>query len=87
MTSGATIESNHLISKSEQVRLAPTYEILRSLAPLVKQYFVNVEEDDNLFKITCQRCNGFVTCKYKSGKLLYVTFLHAVLCTLGLYPG
>ena len=26
-----------------------------------------MEEDDNLFKITFQHCNGFVTCKIRSG--------------------
>ena len=44
-----------------------------------------MEEDDNLFKILCQRCNGFVTGKDRSGELLYITFIHAGFSTLGLY--
>ena len=36
--------------------------------------------------MTCQRLNGFLTCKVGSVELLYITFLHAGLSTLGLYP-
>ena len=45
-----------------------------------------MEEDDNKFKITCQCCNGFVTCKGRSGELIYITFLHYGLYSIGLYP-
>ena len=58
---------------------------MRSLVPLVKHYFVTMEEDDTLFKINCQRYNYFVTCKGSSGELLYITFLHAGLSALVLY--
>ena len=44
-----------------------------------------MEENDNQSKITCQRCNGFVTCKGMSGELLYITFLNAGFSTLGRY--
>ena len=37
----------------EQQRLTPKYDIMRSLVPLVKKYFVTTEEDNTLFKITC----------------------------------
>ena len=57
-----------------------------SLVPLVKHYFVTMEEYDNLFKITCQRYYVFVTYKVSSGALLYITFLCAVLSTIVLYP-
>ena len=45
-----------------------------------------MEEDDNQFKITYQRFNGFVTCKVRSGEMLYINFLRDELFTLGLYP-
>ena len=45
-----------------------------------------MEEDDNLLKIICQLGNGFVTCKVRSGELLYINFLHAGLYNIGLYP-
>ena len=44
-----------------------------------------MEEDDNQFKITCQPCNGFVTCKCRSGKLLYINFIGAILFNMGPY--
>ena len=44
-----------------------------------------MEEDDNLFKITFQHCNGFVTCKVRSVELLYITFLRYILSTIGPY--
>ena len=44
-----------------------------------------MEEDDNIFKITCQRCNGFVTCECRSGELICITFLHYVFSALWLY--
>ena len=59
---------------------------MRSLVPLVKHYFVTMEEDYNLFKITCQCCNGFVTCKGSSVELICITFLHDRFYTLVLYP-
>ena len=43
-------------------------------------------EDDNQFKITCQLCNGFVTCSDSSGDLLYITFINYGIYTLGIYP-
>ena len=72
--------------KLKQHRLAPKYDILHSLLHLVKHYFVTIEEDNNKFKMNCKRCNGFVTCKVRSGELLYITFIHSGLSTLGLYP-
>ena len=72
---GEDIETAYLTWKSEQHRLTPKYEIICSLVPLVKHYFVNVKEDDTIFKITCQHCNGFVTCFDRSGEILYITFL------------
>ena len=62
------------------------YDILHSLVTLVKEYFMTMEEDDNQFKITCQRCNVFVKFKGRSGELLYITFFHAELSTIGPYP-
>ena len=58
---------------------------MSSLAPLVKHCFLTMEEVDNHFKIACQSCNGFVTCKGSSGELLYINFIHDGLSTLGLY--
>ena len=61
--------------------------MLRSFLPLVKHY--NVTEDDDSeksFKITCQRCNGFVICAGKNGELIYNYFICAGMSTLGLYP-
>ena len=72
--------------KSEQQRLKPKYDIVHSLLSLVKQYNVTMDEDDNKFKIICQRCNDFVTCSGRRGKLIYINFLHAGMSTLGLYP-
>ena len=83
---GGAIESAYLIWKSEQHRLTPKYDIMRSLFPLVKNYFVTMEEDDTLFKITCQHCNGYVTCKIMSVELLCTTFIHAGLSTILMYP-
>ena len=54
---GESIESDYLTWNSEQHRLTPTYDILRSLVNPVKQYFVTMEEDEFQFKINCQRCN------------------------------
>ena len=59
---------------------------MRSLVTLVKNYFLTVEEDDALFKITCQGCNVFVTFKGRRGELLKINFLHSELSTLVLYP-
>ena len=73
--------------KSEQQRLTPKYDILCYLVPLVKQYFVTVEEVYNQFKIACQYCSYFLTCKGCCVELLYITFLRAVFSTLGLFPG
>ena len=61
MNLGEAIESDYLKWKLEQQILTPKYEILPSLVPLVKHYNANMEDDDNQFKITCQRYNGFVT--------------------------
>ena len=83
---GESIESDYLTWKPEQHIATPKHDILRSLVPLVKHSFVTMEEDDNIFKITCQCFNGFVTCKGGSGELLYINFLHAGLSTLVIYP-
>ena len=72
--------------KLEQQRLTPKYNILRSLVPLVKHYFVTMEEDENKSKITFQCCNGSVICSGRSVELLRINFLHACMSTLGLYP-
>ena len=45
-----------------------------------------MEDDDNQFKIACQCYNGFVTCYDRSGELIYTTFLHSSMYTIGLYP-
>ena len=45
-----------------------------------------MEEDDNIFKITCQSYNGFVTCKVRIVEMLYIPFIHYRLCTIALYP-
>ena len=66
----------------EQHILTLKYDILCSLVPPVKHYFLNMEEDDNQLKITRQHCNMFVTCKDRSGELLYITFLHSGLSLL-----
>ena len=47
---------------------------------------MTMEEDDNQFKITCQSCIYFVIFKGRSRELLYITFIHAGLYTLGPYP-
>ena len=60
------IESAYLMWELEQHILIPKYDILRSLFPLVKHYFMTTEVDDIQFIITCQRCNYFVTCKVRS---------------------
>ena len=44
-----------------------------------------MEEDSIQFKITCKRCNDFVTCSGMSGEIIYITFLHSGMSTLGLY--
>ena len=59
---------------------------MSSLVALVKHYFVTMEEDDNKLRITHQHCNGFVTCSGRSVELIYTTFIHAGMYTLGLYP-
>ena len=80
------IESAYLVWKSEQHKLAPKYEIMGSLVLLLKHYNFNVEENGNKFKITCQRCNGCVTCSGGNVELFYINFLHSVMSTLGLCP-
>ena len=59
---------------------------MRSLVPPVKNYLVTMEEEHTLFKITCQRCNGFVICKGSSGEVLYITFICSGFSTIALYP-
>ena len=44
-----------------------------------------VEEDNNHFKITCKRCNGFVTCKVRNVDLIYITYPHYVVSTIVRY--
>ena len=56
-----------------------------SSVPLAKNDFMNMEDNYNLFKIICQSCNGFVTCKGRSAELNYTNFLHAGFSTIGLY--
>ena len=62
------IEIVYIRFKSEQHRLTPKYDIMYSLVPLVKNYFVTMEEYDNQLKITSQRCNDFLTCSFRSRK-------------------
>ena len=45
------------------------------------------EDNDKIFKITFQHCNGFVRCSVKSGEQLYIHFIHDGMFNLGLYPG
>ena len=73
--------------KPEQHRLTPKYDILRSLVPPVKHYFVTMDEDGNQFKITCKRCNDFETRSVRSGEMLYIIFLHYGIHTIWLHPG
>ena len=80
------IESAYLMWKSEQHRMTAQYEIMRSLLLLVKHFVVSIEDDDNQLKIACQHCNGFGSCKVRSGELLYTNFIHAGLSTIELYP-
>ena len=40
------IENDYLMQKSERHRLTTKYDILRSLVPLVNNYFVTMEEDE-----------------------------------------
>ena len=53
--------------------------------PLVKNYYLNMEEDDNQLEINCQNCNSFVTCKGRSVELFYVNFLYDIFSKLGRY--
>ena len=66
--------------------MTPKKNILCSLVPLVKHFFVTVEEEDNQFKITCQFCNGFMKYKGRSLEMLCIAFIHSGLSTLGLHP-
>ena len=83
---GEATESAYFMWNSEQHRLAPKYDILCSFVTRVKHCFVNMEKDGNQLKITCQWCNGFTTCKGRSGELLYINFLCAEFSTIGPYP-
>ena len=47
---GEAIESSYLMCKSEQHRLTPKHDILRSLVPLLEHCFVTIEEDYNQVK-------------------------------------
>ena len=68
-------------------RLTPKYDILRSFMPLVKQrHFNYVGDDDKLFKIAFKCYNGFLRCANKSVELIYITFLHSGMSTLGIFP-
>ena len=77
MPLGEAIENAHLMLMSEQKILILKHNILRSLVPLTKHYFVNMEEDDKNIKITRKRCNGFVECSGRSVELIYITFLYS----------
>ena len=72
--------------KSEYHILTPKHDILRSLVPLVNHYFLTMEKDDNISKMTCKWCNGFVICKCRGRELLYINFLRYGLSNLVLYP-
>ena len=86
MPIGEAIESVYLKWKSEQHRMTPKYDILRSFVPLVENNHVTEDNDDKPFKITCKSCNKIVRCAVKSVELIYINFLHAVMSTLGLCP-
>ena len=45
-----------------------------------------MDDVDKLFKITCQCCNGYLICAVRNGELLYITFLHAGMSSIVLYP-
>ena len=54
---------------------------------MVEYYYVTwVNDDEKPFIITCQCFNGYVKCAVKSGEIIYITFLHAGMVSLGLYP-
>ena len=72
--------------KLQQHRLTPKYDIIHSFVTLMKHYNMTMEEDDNKFKITCQRWNGFVTCSGWGGELLYISFLRDEISTLLIHP-
>ena len=56
---GEYIENYYLIWRSEQHRLTPKYDIIRSVVPHLKHYHMTMNNDYNQIKITCQQCNGF----------------------------
>ena len=70
---------------SEQHKLTPNYDIRCSLVPTLKLHNLNMEENYNQFKFTCQYCNGFVTCSGRSVEMIYITFLCAEISTLWIY--
>ena len=86
MPLGESIHSDYLMWNSEQYQLTPQNDILHSFLPLAKHYFVTMDEYDNKFRITFQRCNGFVIWSGSSGELLYMNFLHSGMSTLVPYP-
>ena len=65
--------------------MAPKYYIFHSFVPLVKYYNLTYEEDNKPLKINCRLFDGFFTCSEKSGELLYITFIHDEMSTLGIY--
>ena len=81
-----SIESNYLTWESEQRILTPKSYILNSLVPPAKHYNETLEEDVKKIKITCQSCNGFITCPGRNVELLYINFLRDGMSTIGIYP-
>ena len=72
---------------SEQHRLRPKYEILRSSPLLVKKNHVTYSDDNNKpSKITYKHCNGFLRRYGKTGKLIYINFINSGIYTIGIYP-
>ena len=59
---------------------------MRSLATLVKQYNMKMEEDDIKLEITLQSCNDFMTCYGRSKELICTDFLHDGIYSIRLYP-
>ena len=57
---------------------------MSSLVPLLKQYNVTMEEDDNELKISYKHCNGFVICYGRIGLQPYMNFIYDGIYTLGL---
>ena len=55
--------------------------------PLVNYFHVTWKNNaDKTLQITCKHFNRYVKLSSKSGELIYTTFLHTGMVSLGLYP-